>query len=196
MEYLEAAYHAFVALGGGFALVFAFKRIKIAERNLKQERFKTAGELLALKGHAYASRVAGAVMMAEIARDDPENYEKPVMRAFEAFLEHPPRYASVSIYPDREEPESKMIDYESRDTVTIIEAIRERTSAQRREYKTIELSENAPFILWKDRYIYCNAENCSYNQWRSQHGGRCPSYECLAKEKGAPVGKGSAWYPP
>lgn len=185
---LEAAYHAFVIVGGVAAFILAVRRIRIAEKNLRQEHFKIAGELLAPRDHGYASRVAGAVMMAEIARKDPRNYEKPVMRAFEAFLEHPPRYADIRVHQVGVAlgDQKKMIDYESRDTVTIIEAIRERTHKQRCVYPNFTLSAEAPFVLWEDdKHIICNPTNLSYGPWKQRHGGRSPSYESLAELRSA-----------
>ena len=192
-DYLELAYQVFVIVGGVAALIFAARRIQIAEKNLRQEHFKIAGELLGPKDHGYASRVAGAVMMAKIARDDPDNYEQAVMRAFEAFLEHPPRYAKIRVNQIGValENQEKMIDYESRDTMAIIEAIRERTPEQRRVYPKFTLSAEAPFVLWEDgKHIMCNWAHSSYGPWKQRHGGRSPSYEYLV-DGGRPIPAGA-----
>ena len=178
-DYLEVAYQAFIIVGGIAAFFLALKRIKIAEKNLRQEHFKIAGELLASKDHGYASRVAGVVMMAKIARKDPSNYERPVMRAFEAFLTYPPKYSDIYLNEGGTKQE-RMIDYESRDTVTIIEAIRERTRKQRSLYNFV-LPIEAPFILLDKKHIIGNSANPSYGKWVILHNGRRPSYEKLVE---------------
>ena len=76
---------------GIFGLCFAFWRCVIADRILKQERdrIRDRGKPARYKNHDYPSRVAGSAILTEIAKDDPKNYKKWVMKAFEAFLTYP-----------------------------------------------------------------------------------------------------------
>ena len=89
------------------------------------------------KNSAYTGRVAGAVTLADIAIKNPDEYDKRVMRVFEALLEFPSRYGA------NHEKEGQ-VDYSRRDTVTMLEAIEMRKEKERSKY-TIRLNEGRPF---------------------------------------------------
>ena len=102
------------------------------------------------KNNTYTGRVAGAVTLADIAIKNPNEYDKRVMRVFETLLEFPLRYGS------NHEKEGQ-VDYTSRDTVTMLEAIEMRGEKEKRKY-TIRLNEGRPFRVNAERNVEKNPE--------------------------------------
>ena len=96
--------------------------------------------MLELQENPYLTRVAGAARLADLAAEDPQHSDQRVMRVFEAFLAHPPQYGQ------NRQDERKGVDYTSRDTVTIVDAIKNR-SRQCRDKYTLSLPPDGPFII-------------------------------------------------
>ena len=135
---------------GALALLIARQRFKTADRNRLEDQFLRGAALMDPKNNAYTGRVAGAVTLADIAIKNPDEYDKRVMRVFETLLEFPARYGS------NHEKEGQ-VDYTSRDTVTMLEAIEMRGEEEKRKY-TIRLNEGRPFRVNAERNVEKNPE--------------------------------------
>ena len=105
------------------AVVGAFATWKSAQKTLRHKQYETAAAHLRnveqSRGWNYVTRTAAIAALAKLAKDHPEDYDEPVMRAFEAFLSFPPRYG-------RNAEKEGEVDYTSRDTVAITDTINER----------------------------------------------------------------------
>ncbi len=146
----ETVYYALVPLlalvGGGIALW----RSMIANRNLRQERFKVGAELLSY-GQNYIGRTAGAAILAKLISEHPKEFDFPVTRTFEGILEHPARYQGS---PGNPHVPSK-VDYFSPDTVIIVKALNARKIKYRKKHP-LRLSAGGPFISNRDSIVEPN----------------------------------------
>ena len=169
--HLESIYKIALIVGAAVGIGLAVWRCRTADKNLLQERFKIGSELMDMDKHHYSVRVSGAVILAELARKYPKTYEIPVMTTFEAFLEYPPcfsKHMAQNMYgygmTDR------LIDYGSRDTIFIINAIHNRTRKQRAIYKTFHLSPLSPFYVDPQGRICASEYDPSYQSWINERG--------------------------
>ena len=144
-----------VALLAGYLTVW---RLRIADSARRQERFRLAAELLDPNRSSYVSRVAGVVVMGQIADEDPAGYREPTARAFMAWLAYPATFG--------EGPYKGIVDYESAETVAIVEWLNERKLAGR--YRGALLPHFAPFHVSPDGYVVPNAAHESCRYWIDQ----------------------------
>lgn len=133
----ETIYQVGVLVGAAIGLGLALWRGLVANRNRLEDQFLRGAALMDEKNNGHTGRVAGTVTLADIALSHPGKYDKRVMRVFEGVLEFPSRYG-------RNHKKEHQVDYTSRDTVTMLEAISQRSSEARRRY-TIRLNEDRPF---------------------------------------------------
>ena len=120
---------------GILAFLLACCRFRVADRNRLEDQFKTGAERLGAA--SYSLRTAGAVTLADLALSEPGEYDERVMRAFQAFLDFPPRYGENHEKQDQ-------VDYTSIDSLTILEAIEKREKKARERY-AIRLTEGRPY---------------------------------------------------
>ena len=159
-------YQFTLMVGGAFALGLAYWRSSTADSNLKQDQFRIGSELLDTRS-PYVSRVAGAAILAQLVKEDPDNYHIIVMKAFEGFLEYPPRYGSGK-------ERAGKIDFLSRDTLEVVRAINTR-SKKLRELYCLELpcSEYAPFMIngngdVEPNYVHKDFDAYIQEQWEKR----------------------------
>lgn len=108
-------------------------------KRLIQERFQKGAELM---GNLFMNvRWAGVVVLADLARDEGEEYKEKVLEFFLAYMSYPVKYP-----PQHEK--AGQIDYESRETVEVVRRLIEwkvqwvdQTLAGRHIIKTIEKNE-------------------------------------------------------
>ena len=112
-----------------------------ARTTLKHRQFETAAAQLQgaseSGGLNYLTRTAAIATLAKLARDHPKDYDELVMRVFEAFLSFPPCYGSNAA-------KEGQVDYTSRETVAIVDAIKRRTKRARDRYR-LSLPPDRPF---------------------------------------------------
>jgi len=136
---LELLVQAALPIVGLFALITAYRRFEVADRNRREDQFMKGAELLdsKVRGTSYIGRTAGAVTLADLALRHPDEYDERVMRVFQAFLDFPPRYG-------KNQEKEGQVDYTSIDTVTIVDNINKRKDRERKNY-CIRLTEGRPF---------------------------------------------------
>ena len=121
--WIELAWPIATVISAGIAVGGAFLTWKSAQKTLRHKQYETASAQLrsvSTAGHwNYVTRTAAIATLAKLAKDYPKDYDEPVMRAFEAFLSFPPRYGTNAV-------KEGQVDYTSRDTVAIVDAINDR----------------------------------------------------------------------
>ena len=96
-------------------------------QTLKLNRFHNGATLLDGKmGHV--ARYSGVLLLIELARQYPEEYEERVTKGLLAFLKHPPFFSGTKDRLNRE------TDYESVDTVEVINFLNSVSDRRRSEY--------------------------------------------------------------
>ena len=140
----QIIYQAVIVVGAPLGLWLAYRRCRTADHNLEQEKFRIGSELLDIERRDYAARVAGAAILAELSKENPEKYTRLAMKAFEAFLEFPPRFGHGHFLANR-------TDYGSRDALEIVRAINRRSRREKAAYPSISLSERSPFRIQDDK---------------------------------------------
>lgn len=123
-----------------FGLLAAIWRCCTADRNLEHLQFRSGSKMLDFDNH-YSSRVAGAIILATLLRDAPK-YDERITRVFEAFLDFPPHYGKNT---GRE----KEIDFTSRETVVLVNALNKRPRKQRNK-NCLTFRTGGPFIVRGD----------------------------------------------
>lgn len=154
VELVEAAATPVVGL---FAVLVAWKQVrpaiqqfKVANRTRLEKQFVDGANLLDHREVAYSGRTAGAVTLADLALNHPDEYDERVMRVFQPFLDFPPRYG-------KNHRKEGQVDYTSHDTVAIVDAINRRRDRERRRYR-ISLGEGRPFRVNPDGSVEQNPE--------------------------------------
>lgn len=146
VEIVRATLLFFAAL---VAALFAAWRYRIADRQLRQERFQTASRLLAEERtpsgrESGMIRVSSIVVLGKLAREAPEEYHVAVMRIFEIFLTWTTVFGS----------EQTVVDVESNDVVEAIRFVESRTEKQRRAERKADyefgLRGESPFYMGTD----------------------------------------------
>lgn len=132
------------AIGAIGAVGAAFLGVKATLKTLRHSQYETAAKMIHSGDHRsggwnYVTRTAAIATLAKLAKDYPDDYDEPVMRAFEAFLSFPPRYG-------RNAENEGQVDYTSRDTVAIVQTINKRVRKQREAYP-ISLPPGRPFRI-------------------------------------------------
>ena len=155
------------------AVLFAYWRYRTADRNLRHQQYLTGSELLSQqvdnRGQRYTNRVVGIVTLARLMEEDPDQYDDKVVTAFEIFLSSPPVF-SVDI----EGHHKHETDYESRDTVQVIRALRKRSSKRKEKNPPRLWPNNGPFII-QDGDIISNPSHNHYKRWLEVKG-RDPNF--------------------
>ena len=167
-EFRPSFYELSVIVGGVLGICLAWWRCRTADKNFKQERYRIGSELLDMD-RPYAARVAGAAILAELAKEDPNQYDATVMKAFEAYLAFPPVYSGQIGCHKRGK-----VDYKSRDTEEVVRAINARTTRQRKRYCVV-LPKFAPFTVTENGGVEGNPEHADYKEWEKAEGKR-PMY--------------------
>ena len=136
---LELLVQAALPAIGAVALYIAHRRFKVADRNRLEDQFVVGAELLdsQVRHTSYVGRTAGAVTLADLALNNPDEYDERVMRVFQSFLDFPPRYG-------KNHEKERQVDYTSIDTVTVVETIDRRKDRERKNYR-VRLTEKRPF---------------------------------------------------
>ena len=155
--------NAALTIVGISGLFFAYWRCYTADENRKQEQYRIASELLGMKDRPFAASVAGAATLADLMRDDPVQYEDRVMRMFEAFLEFPPVFGG-ELQGMEDKHLRGHVDYRSRDTVVIVEAMNARARESRLQ-KRAELRSSAPFRVTGCGLIAANPKHEDHLNW-------------------------------
>ena len=120
----------------------AFLGVKATLKTLRHSQYETAAKMIQSGDHRsggwnYVTRTAAMATLAKLAKDYPDDYDEPVMRAFEAFLSFPPRYGKNA-------GKEGQVDHTSRDTVAIVQTINKRSRKQKEAYP-ISLPPDRPF---------------------------------------------------
>ena len=161
----DALHVIVLSVGGGYGIGLAIRRCNIADSARQQdlsrlaaERFRLAAELLDMEKSSYASRVAGAVLMAQLA-DENETYRGPTIRAFMGWLTHPPVFPYGHKYDG-------ITDYKSADTMVIVEWL----NAQSLKASEIDiLPEFAPFLIDIYGTVGRNPVHSHWKKWEQEN---------------------------
>ena len=130
-----------IALGGA---IIAYQRSLIANKQSKYERFHEASKLLGARGTTtHTGRFAGVETLWKLAQDDPKEFHVEVMGVFAAFLSFPPYYSGGD--------KCGTVDFESSDTVQIIELVNHHRSPKQRK---VEYRRNYEFDL-REGCVFC-----------------------------------------
>ena len=178
-EWVAALGPYVVAIAILFGATAAFCGFRVANKTLKLERFRTAATLkldkfrtaatLMDQKNGHVTRYFGAVVLSELAAQSPDEYEDRVIKGFLAFLKHPPFFADTKDSPKRE------TDYESVDTVEVVNFLNSRPKSRRTLYR--QLPDRAPFKIDDDYCVVPNPGNHSYDAWLQKMEGREPEYD-------------------
>ena len=141
------------------AIVLSFG-VCLAWRTLALDRFRTAANLMA--SHSHVSRYHGVLRLAELWKD--KQHRRMVEKSFFAFLKHPPHFAGTE----------SLTDYESIDTVEVVNFLNSRCRSARKRYPP--LPSWAPFRLDEDHFVIANETHSSYNGWLQRTKGVDPEY--------------------
>lgn len=128
----------------------AIQQFKVANRTRLEKQFVDGANLLDHREVRYSGRTAGAVTLADLALNHPDEYDERVMRVFQPFLDFPPRYG-------KNHRKEGQVDYTSHDTVAIVDAINRRRDRERSRY-TICLGEGRPFRVTSDGNVEPNPD--------------------------------------
>lgn len=152
-------------IGAFVAAMFARWRYQTADRNLRQEQFHAAADLLGKEtsGEINPSaiiRVSGVLTLGRLARTYPAEFHVVVMGIFAAYLGRP------TVYHIGNEPEAKKVVAPDADTTReVIKFIEERTKdqrmAERRECYDFQLPMDAPFEMKDDGKLYLTGQVAS-----------------------------------
>lgn len=168
-----------IILGGGLigGAVFATWRCRTADRNLRREKCHMGIEGLKIDStNSYAYRVAMAALLSDMLNQLSTEYDCSILRAFEAFLTYPPRFSgNVGEYRLGE------VDYESRDTIIMVNALRCYTTKKWwkrwkwRPEPLRELPKGSPFTITPRT---CDPNTCceDYQKWLKATGNTPPKY--------------------
>lgn len=135
---------------------------------LELERFRTEATLMDSK-NGHVTRYFGAVILSEMATRLPNEYEERVIKGFFAHLKHPPFFA------DTKDLSKKETDYESVDTVEVVNFLNSLPKSRRTQYR--QLPNWGPFKLDDDYCVVPNPRNHSYDAWLHRMEGREPEYD-------------------
>ncbi len=158
--WIELAWPIATVISALIAVRGAFLTWRSAEKTLRHKQYETAAAQLQdvnTPGSLnYVTRTAAIATLAKLAKDHPEDYDEPVMRAFEAFLSFPPRYGKNA-------KKENQVDYTSRDTVAITDAINGRPKGWWRgecwqKAYAIGLPPDRPFRVTQDGKVECNPD--------------------------------------
>lgn len=157
--YWDALHVLVLAWGGAYGIGLAIRRCHLADKARRQDQFRLAAELLDMEKTSYATRVAGAVLMGQVANGDQATYREPTIRAFMAWLAHPPVFPKGHRY-------EYITDYNSADTVVIVKWLNDQ------KLKTDEmrmLPDFSPFcILDHTGEVDRNWTHPHYMRWRDE----------------------------
>ena len=168
---MDAIYKIGLIVGGVIGIGLGVWRCRTADKNLLQERFRIEAELMDMDKHHYSVRGSGAVTLVELAKNYPAIYEVSVMTTFEAFLEYPPCFSEqIAQKMHGYGTTDRLVDYGSRDTISIINAIHNRTRKQKAIYKNFHLSPLSPFYADHKGRIYASEYDSSYQSWVNERG--------------------------
>ena len=157
---IELAWPIATVISTGIAVAGAVLTWRSAQKTLKHKQYETAAAQL--RGVStpgswnYVTRTAAIATLAKLAKDHPNDYDEPVMRAFEAFLSFPPRYGQNA-------KKQGKVDYTSRDTVAITDTINERpkgwwTWRGWQKAYAIDLPPCRPFRVTRDGKVEPNPD--------------------------------------
>lgn len=155
-------------VGGGIGLCLARWRCVTADRNLLRERCQMGMELLSLNPERYTARVAGASILADILNSDSIEYDKSILRAFEAYLLTPSVFSTNPSGHQRGET-----DFESRETYLIVNALR-RYAQQPSAQPMLPLPPGVVFTITRNT-VEPNEDHEHYKRWMEARG-RPPAY--------------------
>ena len=166
----EWARNGLLFVAGVVAALIGAWRCRIADRSLRQERYRLGAEMLDLRESSYVARVAGAASLAALARTDPSNYEELVVKTFGAFIAYPPAFR------DEDEDGVRYTDYGSQDTVVIVSFLNARTMRQRKRVP-IQLPKTCPLEVNDRLGISANRVHSHYMKWTRAFFRMPPCYE-------------------
>ena len=135
----------------------------LALKTLRLDRFRSGSDLIGHKSHV--SRYAGVCVLIDLYNQWPHTHRANVEKAFFAFLKHPPHFT---------DNQKKDTDYESIDTVAVVNFLNSRRRSQRALFP--RLPPERPFKLDDDHCVIPNAGHRSYTAWLDRMG-RAPDYD-------------------
>ena len=101
-----AAVHALVFLVAALvAWWIANKRLKVADRTLRYERYHQAAGFLGNRGSGLCARFFGVTALWDIAQEHPHEFHIRVMQVFASYLAYPSRYQGGPLH-DKHDPTS------------------------------------------------------------------------------------------
>ncbi len=150
-----------IVVAGVVGLVFARWRCQTADRNLITERYRLGSELLQKRdangASYYASRISGVAVLSKILEDKKcDDFDEPILRAFETYLRSPPVFADSR-------PLAGKTDYESRDTFLVIKALR-MYCLDPGKPPLLPIPSHVPFRT-TGRGVEPNREHDDYKEW-------------------------------
>ena len=146
-----------LVFGGLIGVCLTVWRCTIADNVRRQGQFRLAAELLDIDKSSYATRVAGAVLMRKLADED-KDYWTPTVRAFLAWLEHPPVFKGGTYHG--------ITDYHSADTVAIIEWLETQRFKDRDFYL---IPDFAPFLIDSNGKVQRNPNHVDCKFWKEKN---------------------------
>ena len=153
--YFEIIYYCGILVLGALGLFFAWRRLGIADRNARQEKFRLGAELVGRSGEAnYVGRVAGARILAQLLKEYPKEFNEIMLEPFEAFLQFPPTYGKGAVFERR-------IDYFSLDTQIIKDALNGRDRKIKKKH-LVRLPGETPFTVNEHGDVLADSRHPDY----------------------------------
>ena len=153
----------------GLGLLLAIKKHRLLAQNSLREQYQMGMDLLNIKPRHHTARVAGVTILSQILNSKSTEYDNSILRSFESFLFSPPVFSgNIGRHKAGE------IDYESRDTYTVVIALR-RYVKQRNAKNMLSLPEGLPFVI-SQNWVEPNRDYPDYKRWIEARG-KPPEYE-------------------
>lgn len=133
-----------LAAAGLVAWWIATKRLDLADRTLRYERYHQAAGFLGNKDSGLCARFFGATALWDIAQDHPHEFHIRVMQVFASYLAYPSRYQGGSLH-DKHDPTSP-------ETERIIDMINLEKSAKQKAVERekgydLRLYKHSPYVV-------------------------------------------------
>ena len=155
--------------GGLWGLWIATGRWRLANKDLLRQRCQLGIELLSLNPAHYSARAGGASILSDILLDDGSaEYDRAILRVFEATLYSPSVFGGCV-----GEHQKGEVDYESRETYLVVNAMRKYKKKQG-SLPFLPIPSGLVFTITENTVVP-NQDHSHYQLWLKAEG-RPPEY--------------------